>query len=95
MPDKITYDRNGHAIGFAGPNAVDLFQAAALRSGLGLMAVGIKPHRSWTSLKVALAKAGQYTGQTYAGKKDIERARSDLAIYCETMKTIIPHEVLK
>ena len=93
--NKITYDRDGNAIGFAGPDAVALFQAAALRSGLGLMAVGIKPHRSWTSLKVALAKATSYTGQTYAGKKDIERARADLKVWCDTMKAMIPQEVLK
>jgi hypothetical protein len=45
------------------------------------MAVGIKPHRTWTSLRVALDKASTYTGKPYAGKKDIERARVDLTNY--------------
>lgn len=57
---------------------VHKFQIAALRSGLGLMAIGIKPHRSWTSLRAVLEQASRYTGQKYSGKKDIERARTDL-----------------
>jgi hypothetical protein len=91
---KITYDRNGNALSFSGPDAVKLFQAAALRSGLGLMAVGIKPHRSWTSLRAALETASSYTGKKYAGKKDIERARADLLTWCETMKAALPSETL-
>jgi hypothetical protein len=48
---KITYDENGNAVSFVGMEGVNVFQAAALMSGLGLMAKGIKPHRSWTSLR--------------------------------------------
>jgi len=82
---KITYDENGNARSFTG-DAVMVFQAAALRSGLGLMAVGIKPHRSWTSLKLALEQAGKYTGAKYSGKKDIERARADLSEWIHMQK---------
>ena len=77
----ITYNEKGDAVSFVGMDAVKVYQAAALRSGLGLMAVGIKPHRSWRSLKFALAAVTQYTGKTYSGKKDIERARIDLTNY--------------
>jgi hypothetical protein len=84
MTDKITYGAGGTT--FTGPLGVDVFQAAALRSGLGLMAVGIKPHRSWTSLKLALDKATSYTGQKYSGKKDIERARADLQTFVQELK---------
>lgn len=91
MPDSyVKYNENGDAVSFVGPDAVKLFQAAALRSGLGLMAVGIKPHRSWTSLKFALSAVTQYTGKKYSGKKDIERARADLEIWIATMKAALP-----
>lgn len=68
---------------FTGPD-VHVYQVAALRSGLGLLAVGIKPNRSWTSIKLALAAATHYTGQPYKGKKDIERARQDLQIWLDS-----------
>jgi hypothetical protein len=71
----ITHDKGGTM--FTG-ESVNVFMIAALRSGLGLMAVGIKPHRSWTSLRAALEQATRYTGKAYKGKKDIERARADL-----------------
>jgi hypothetical protein len=86
MENRIDYDDKGNAVSFTGPQAVAVFQAAALRSGLGLMAVGIKPHRTWTSLRAALDKASEYTGQRYAGKKDIERARSDLSAWVQQRK---------
>ena len=89
---KLTYDAKGNAVGFIGPDAVALFQVAALSSGLGLMKHGIKPHRSWTSLRAALAKASMYTGVQYQGKKDIERARADLKVWIETMKSALPKE---
>jgi hypothetical protein len=81
----IGYDNNGNAVTFTGSD-VRTFQAAALRSGLGLMAVGIKPHRSWKSLAHALSAASHYTGHLYKGKKDIERARADLKIFIQANK---------
>lgn len=87
MTDRITHDKGGTT--FAGPNAVAVFQALALRSGLGLMAVGIKPHRTWTSLKLALARASEYTGHEYKGKKDIARARADLKIWCDQRRKML------
>lgn len=83
---KITYDENGNAVSFVGMESVKVFQAAALMSGLGLMAKGIKPHRSWTSLRLALDNATQYTGKKYSGKKDIERCRADLSAYVQQRK---------
>jgi hypothetical protein len=78
----ISYNEKGEAVTFTGPD-VQVFRAAALRSGLGLLAVGIKPNRSWT-IKFALAATTQYTGQNYSGKKDIERARQDLKIWLDS-----------
>jgi hypothetical protein len=64
----------------------NVFMIAALRSGLGLWAVGIKPHRTWTSLRKALDQATLWTGQPYKGRKDIERARTDLTNLLIRMK---------
>lgn len=89
MTDGIHYNAKGDAVSFAGRDAVEVFAAAALASGLGLLAVGIMPARGWT-LKAALAKAKTYTGQTYKGKKDIPRARADLKVWIETMKSALP-----
>lgn len=70
-------------------DAVKVLQAAAIASGLGLLAVGIKPNRAWT-LKNALAKASEFTGEVYKGKKDVEKARADLKIWIDAAKAITP-----
>lgn len=95
MDSLVRYNREGQPVSFIGPDAVALFQAAALRSGLGLLAVGIKPHRSWTSIRMALARASYYTGKPYKGKSDISRARDDLEIWIATMKAALPSELEK
>ena len=61
---------------FAGPDAVQLFRAATLRSALGLLKVGIIPTRGLTKTK-ALAMVTQYTGQTYK-RGEFDRAMKDL-----------------
>lgn len=76
---------------FAGPDAVAVFQVAALSSGIGLLAKGICPRRGWTMTK-ALAKASEFTGQKYK-RTEHERARADLKVWIETMKSAIPTEV--
>jgi hypothetical protein len=79
----ISYNKDGHAVSFTGPDVL-VYQVAALRSGLGLMAKGIRPNKTWTSVRLALQAATQYTGQKYAGKKHIERARQDLKIWLDS-----------
>lgn len=75
---------------FAGPDAVNLFRAATLKSALGLLAKGITPTRGLTRKK-ALAMVKPYTGQTYKNTlPEIERARNDLTVWIETMKSAIP-----
>ena len=83
---SITYGKGG--ITFAGPDAVAVFQAAALCSGIGLLQVGIKPRRGWT-MKLALANATRYTGQVYK-RSEADKARSDLKVWIETMKSALP-----
>ena len=97
---KITYNQDGSALSFEGPEAVAVFQAAALMTGIRLMSKGIRPHRSWTSMKVALAQATRYTGQTYryvgsaeAKRDEVNRACGDLRTWIETMKSALPTEV--
>lgn len=87
---SITHFGNG-GVTLAGPDAVRVFAAATLSSALGLMAKGISPTRGFT-LKRGLAMAKEYTGQTYK-RTEVERARRDLKVWIETMKSAIPTEV--
>lgn len=73
---EIIYDEQGNAICFSGPKAIAIFHMAALRSGLSLL-----------SLRAAFDQVTRYTGQSYQGKKDIERARADLEIAIAVAKT--------
>jgi hypothetical protein len=75
---------------FSGPDAVRLFQAMSLHAGLGLLKAGIKPTRDWTITK-ALHAAAQYTGKTYK-RTEIDRARIDLKIWIDTMRSALPIE---
>lgn len=86
---SITYSKGGTM--FAGPDAVAVFQAAALSSGIGLLQVGIKPRRDWTMTK-ALAKATEFTGVKYK-RGEAVKARADLKVWIETMKSALPTEV--
>ena len=61
---------------FAGPEAVDVFRIATLRSAIGLLLKGISPTRGVT-MKRALAMATEYTGKKYT-RKTAEQARADL-----------------
>jgi hypothetical protein len=75
---------------FAGPDAVMLFQATALRSGLGLLKVGIKPSRGWTITR-ALQMATSYSGKTYK-RTEIDRAMADLKLWIDAMRCALPVE---
>ncbi len=87
----ITYGPKGEARCFAGRDAVEIFRAATLASALGLLKKGISPTRGLT-MKKALAMVGQYTGQAYK-RGEYDRARADLKVWIETMKSAIPAEV--
>jgi len=88
MHEGITYNKAGDAVAFSGPDAVRLYQAAALMSGIGLLQKGIKPNRHWT-MKAALAMATRFTGNTYK-RNEADRARADLHIWIVTMKAALP-----
>lgn len=84
----IGYNGKGQATSFVGPDAVELFRAATLRSALGLLSKGITPTRGLTGKK-ALAMVTRYSGQTYK-RGEFERARADLHAWIETMKSALP-----
>lgn len=89
---SITYDRKGNAVCFAGPDAVELFRVATLKSALGMLSKGIVPTRGLTRAK-ALAMVTPYTGQKYKNTlPEIERARNDLTVWIATMKSALPEE---
>lgn len=88
MSDSFVITHGDRATSFIGPDAVELYRAAVLKSALGLLAIGITPTRGLTKTK-ALAMCKRYTGQTYK-RTEIERARKDLSVWIETMKSAIP-----
>jgi hypothetical protein len=87
---SVTYDRDGNAVCFSGPDAVHMFRAAALRSAIGLLSKGIRPTRGMTMTK-ALIMAGEYTGKTYK-RGQHEQAMADLSVWVQTMKLALPSE---
>ena len=75
---------------FVGPDATNLFRAVTLRSALGLLKVGITPTRGLTTAK-ALKLATEYTGKKYK-RTEIDKAREDIKVWCDTMKAALPVE---
>jgi len=75
---------------FSGPDAMRLFHAITLHSGLGLLQAGIKPRRDWTMTK-ALQAATSYTGKPYK-RTQADKARADLKVWIDTMRCALPVE---
>lgn len=89
---EITYNAEGEATCFSGPDAVEVYRAAVLSSALGLLRAGITPTRGLTATK-ALAMCHRYTGRRYK-RTEVEQARADLRVWIETMKSALPHSVV-
>ncbi len=53
----------------SGTHNMQVYRAMVLKSGLGLMAHGIKPNRGWTK-KLALSNANAITGKTATSYTD-------------------------
>ena len=76
-------------VSFNGPDAVRLFQAMSLRSGLRLYAnTGMKPNSAWTP-KNMMALASSITGKTYKARA-YKEAVADLDAWIATMKAALP-----
>lgn len=90
-PSSITHHQSG-AITFAGPDAVEVFRVATLASAMGLYKHGISPGRGCMTGPQALKDASRYTGVTYK-RGEYDRAKVDLKVWIETMKSAIPTTV--
>lgn len=87
---SVTYNKNGDAVCFDGPDAVNLFRAAALAASLGLFKAGMRTrHMSATQ---ALAECTKYTGKKYK-RGEYDRAKADMTIWIQTMKAALPVNV--
>lgn len=73
---------------FVGPDAVNLFRAATLKSAIGLLTKGITPTRGMT-MKRALGMAKEYTGKDYK-RTQAAQAMADIQIWIDTMKAALP-----
>lgn len=90
MNGEGVHFHKGGTTTFSGLDAVHLFRAAVLKSGLGLLSKGIRPTQG-LSLTKALKMASGYTGKKYK-RGEAERARADLQIWIDTMKAALPVE---
>jgi hypothetical protein len=90
----IIYDKGGQAVSFVGPDAVQLFRAASLASGLKLYAkTKIKPNRAWTPTAM-LCAAAEITLKTYS-RGEYLQAAADLTIWVNEMRAALPQEEQK
>ena len=85
---EIVHHKGGTTL--VGPDAINLFRAATLASGLRLYArTGMLLTRGATPTYL-LALAKEYTGKTYKGKDKYLTAAEDVRVWCETMKAALP-----
>jgi hypothetical protein len=91
MPNDSHVAFSDHTITFAGPDAVALYRALAIRSAIGLyLKTGMKVNRAYTPNNMARA-AGEICGKTYKrGRGGLEAAHADLQVWIETMKSALP-----
>lgn len=75
---------------FAGPDAVNLFRAAYVKSALSMYArSGMLMTRGATPTAL-LRMAEEYTGRKYKGKDKYNEAAEGVRIWIETMKAALP-----
>ena len=87
MNDQVSVHAGG--ITFEGRDAVRLFQAVSLRSGIKLyQKTKIRPNKAWTPTAM-LTLAGRICGKTYR-RGQFQEAIDDLTIWIETMKSAMP-----
>lgn len=83
----IQYNAGGTSL--VGPDAVALFRAVTIASGLRLYAkTGIKPNRSWTPTAMLAAATG-ITGKPYK-RGQFLIAADDVDLWASTMKAALP-----
>lgn len=90
---SFTYSADGSLLTASGFEAVECIRVATLMSAIGLLLSSsgrIQPVRGFT-LKKALTMAQHYTGRTYK-RTEADKAKADLKVWLETMKSTIPAE---
>jgi hypothetical protein len=76
---------------FVGPDAVALFRATAIASGLRLYAkTGMKPNRAWSPTAMLAAATG-ITGKKYK-RGEHQKAADDIKLWADTMSAALPRE---
>lgn len=88
MEPSFQYHKDGSLSCASGKEAVECVRVATLMSAIGLLTHGIQPTRGFT-MKKALTMATTYTGQKYK-RTETEKAKSDLKVWLENMKSTIP-----
>lgn len=85
----LTYHKDGQASSFVGPDAVALFRAATIASGLRLYAkTGMRPNRMWTPTAMLAAATG-ITGKKYR-RGEYAKAAEDVSKWVAEMKAALP-----
>lgn len=74
---------------FAGADAVAIYRAVALRSGIAMYArTGMKPNRMWTPTAM-LKAAGEITGKSYK-RGQYQQAFDDLEAWIVKARAVVP-----
>lgn len=85
---EIIHHKGGTTL--VGPDAVNLFRAATLKSALNLYArTGMLMTRGATPTRL-LQMAKEYTGKTYKGADKYTAAAADVGVWIDTMKAALP-----
>lgn len=88
---SITLDASGRPVSYTGPDAVEVFRAKTIASGLQLWhKTGIRPNRHWTPTAMIQA-AGRITHKQYKiNKKSVPFIVADLNLWINTMISALP-----
>jgi hypothetical protein len=89
----IETDKNGNAVSYVGPDAVDLYRVRMVRMSIKLHRdTGMIPTRGVTITRL-LAMASQYTGKAYKGKTKHDAAIADLDAHIAAFTASMPIKV--
>lgn len=85
----LTYNKDGSASSFVGPDAVEMFRAFAIAQALRLYAkTGMQANRAYTPTAM-LKAASSITGKKYKRGQYVQAA-DDLTIWGQEMKAALP-----
>lgn len=89
LPSTISYDKDGNARMFTGPDAVQVFRAATIAAACRMYHLHrMLPNRGYTPTKM-LTAASSITGKAYK-RGQHHQAAADLSAWIEDAKKRIP-----